>query len=126
MTQHKPGDILLDKYRIEKLIGEGAFAEVYLATHIELNVSRALKILRKEAPGVGSTEFEDFQEHFKLEVQLGAVINHPTQPPPQPDPPLHTRCIIPFTPLKSTTYTLGDSMSFWITNVFCQSRKGNT
>ena len=77
MTQYKPGNILLNKYRIEKLIGEGAFAEVYLATHIELNVPRALKILRKEAPGVGSTEFEDFQERFKLEVQLGARINHP-------------------------------------------------
>ena len=71
------GHILLDKYRIEKLIGEGAFAEVYLATHIELNVPRALKILRKEAPGVGSSEFEDFRERFKLEVQLGSQINHP-------------------------------------------------
>ena len=77
LIYYKPGDILLDKYRIEELIGEGAFAEVYLATHIELNVPRALNILRKEAPGVGSTEFEDFQERFKLEVQLGARINHP-------------------------------------------------
>jgi len=77
MTQYKPGDILLDKYRIEKLIGEGAFAEVYLATHIELNVSRALKILRKEAPGVGSTEFKDFQERFRLEARLGAMLDHP-------------------------------------------------
>jgi eukaryotic-like serine/threonine-protein kinase len=74
---YQPGDILLDKYRIEERIGRGAFAEVYRATHIELNVPRALKVLRKDAPGMGSTLYDDFEMRFCLEVQLGARLNHP-------------------------------------------------
>jgi eukaryotic-like serine/threonine-protein kinase len=74
---YQPGDILLDKYRIDESIGRGAFAEVYRATHIELNVPRALKVLRKDAPGMGSTIYDDFEMRFRLEVQLGARINHP-------------------------------------------------
>lgn len=72
-----PGEILLNKYRIEKLIGRGAFAEVYRASHIDLNVPRALKVMRKDAPGVGSTLIDDYEQRFKLEVQLGARIAHP-------------------------------------------------
>ncbi len=74
---HQPGDILLDKYCIEKLLGSGAFAEVYLATHLALNAPRALKILRKDTPGLGSTEFRDFRARFQLEAQLGARLDHP-------------------------------------------------
>jgi serine/threonine protein kinase len=43
--------ILNDKYRIDALIGEGAFAQVYRATHLELKATRVLKILRRDAPG---------------------------------------------------------------------------
>ena len=66
MTFHS-GDTIQNKYRIEELIGRGAFADVYRATHIDLNVSRALKVLRKDAPGLGSTEYSDFQARFQLE-----------------------------------------------------------
>ncbi len=78
---YKQGDIILEKYRIEELIGRGAFAEVYRVTHMELNVPRALKVLHREAPGVGSTEFSDFQGRFQLEAQLGAKLNSPTPHP---------------------------------------------
>jgi len=71
------GDLLLNKYRIEALIGQGAFAEVYHATHLALNAPRALKILRRDAPGVGSTEYADFHARFQLEAQLGAKLDHP-------------------------------------------------
>lgn len=74
---YNSGDIILNKYRIESLIGQGAFAEVYHATHLALNAPRALKILRKDAPGVGSTEYSDFHARFKLEAQLGAKLGHP-------------------------------------------------
>jgi hypothetical protein len=76
-----PGDILLDKYRIEALIGQGSFGEVYRVTHIGLNVPRAVKILRKDAPGVGSTEFGDYRKRFQFEAQLGARLNTPTPHP---------------------------------------------
>jgi len=74
---NNPGDVLLDKYHIEALIGRGAFAEVYLATHLALNAPRALKILRKDAPGLDSSEYGDFKARFQLEAQLGAMIDHP-------------------------------------------------
>ena len=39
-------------------------------------LSRALKILRHDAPGVGSTEFADYAQRFQLEAQLGAKLNN--------------------------------------------------
>lgn len=71
------GVIILNKYRIEELIGCGAFAEVYCATHLALNAPRAIKILRKDAPGLGSTEYSNIQARFQLEAQLGARLDHP-------------------------------------------------
>jgi eukaryotic-like serine/threonine-protein kinase len=74
---YQPGDIILDKYRIEALIGRGAFAEVCRATHLALDAPRALKILRKDAPGLGSSEYGDFHARFQLEAKLGARLDHP-------------------------------------------------
>ena len=74
---YQSSEIILKKYRVESLIGQGAFAEVYRAVHLELNAPRALKILRKDAPGLGSTEYGDYQMRFQLEAQLGAKLNHP-------------------------------------------------
>jgi formylglycine-generating enzyme required for sulfatase activity/serine/threonine protein kinase len=72
------GDTILDKYRIEELIGRGACGDVYRTTHLALNDPRALKVLRKDAPGMGSTEFSDYQARFRLEAQLGAKLgDHP-------------------------------------------------
>lgn len=71
------GDILLNKYRIEELVGRGAFAEVYRATHLQLNTSRAIKVLRKDAPGLGSSEYQTYAERFQLEAQLGTMFEHP-------------------------------------------------
>jgi serine/threonine protein kinase len=69
-------DILLKKYRLERLLGQGASAQVYLATHLELNAPRALKVLRRDAPGLGSSEYNDFVGRFRLEAQL-ALLDHP-------------------------------------------------
>ena len=54
---YSPGDVLLDKYRIEALVGAGAYAEVYRVTHLGLNATRAVKLLRRDAPSVDSTLF---------------------------------------------------------------------
>jgi eukaryotic-like serine/threonine-protein kinase len=78
---YQPGEIILDKYRIEALIGQGAFGEVYRVTHLGLHVTRALKILRRDAPGIGSTEFNDYKTRFQFEAQLGARLNTPVPNP---------------------------------------------
>ena len=67
----------MGKYRIERLLGEGTFAQVYLATHVQLNALRAIKVLRRDAPGVGSTEYDDCRERFRLEAQLAAQTDSP-------------------------------------------------
>ncbi len=78
---YHPGDLLLDKYRIEKTLGQGAFGEVYLVTHKNLGVLRALKVLRRDAPGVGSYDYNEAQTRFQLEAQLGAQLNMPAARP---------------------------------------------
>ncbi len=78
---YNPGDILLNEYRIEQKIGEGAFGEVYLVTNLALKVQRAVKVLRQDTPGLGSKEFESNRARFQLEAQLGARLNNPTANP---------------------------------------------
>jgi eukaryotic-like serine/threonine-protein kinase len=75
--RYQPGDTILNKYRIEALIGRGAFADVYRARHLALDAPRALKILRRDAPGLGSSDYRDFQARFQLEAQLGSKLDHP-------------------------------------------------
>jgi len=70
------GIILKDKYQIEQFIGQGAFSEVYLALHRQLNARRALKILRRDMPGMGSTIFSECSQRFQLEAQLGARLDN--------------------------------------------------
>ena len=63
------GDTILGgKYRVEALIGSGAFARVYRATHLKLRTLRALKVLDAETPGIGSTEYGDHRLRFELEA----------------------------------------------------------
>ncbi len=71
------GSIILEKYKIEKLIGQGAFGDVYLVTHIELNAPFAIKVLQKDAPQLGSSTFSNYHVKFALEAQIGSQIQHP-------------------------------------------------
>ena len=81
MSSYNPGDIILEKYEVQSLLGWGAFGEVYLVKHLMLQVSRAIKVLRHDAPGVGSTLFSDAQGRFLLESRLGASLNSPVANP---------------------------------------------
>ena len=79
--KYKHADNLLDKYRIEKPLGWGAFGEVYLVTHTKLGVQRVVKILRRDTAGVGTQDYNDAQARFLLESQLGARLNSPVANP---------------------------------------------
>ncbi len=69
--------ILGGKYRVERCLGRGGFAEVYLVTHVALNAPRAVKVIHRKAPGVGSTDMRLYWERFTLEARLGARLDHP-------------------------------------------------
>jgi serine/threonine protein kinase len=75
---YQPRDTVLNTYRIEELIGEGSFGEVYRVTHLGLKVERAIKVLKRSTPGLGSTEYSDYQKRFQMEAQLGAELNSPS------------------------------------------------
>jgi serine/threonine protein kinase len=69
----KPGAIL-DKYRIEEVIGTGGFGAVYRATHLVLRMTVAIKHLRREIvaerPGIVA--------HLVEEARWAARIQHPS------------------------------------------------
>jgi parallel beta-helix repeat protein len=72
------GDLILnDRYRIKAQIGEGAYGTVYRAVHVDLGVPRAIKVLRHDAPGVGTADFDAYRRRFQLEFQVAARLDHP-------------------------------------------------
>jgi 23S rRNA (uridine2552-2'-O)-methyltransferase len=48
-THLKVGDVIAEKYRIERPLGEGGMGVVFLARHLELDARVALKFLQTEA-----------------------------------------------------------------------------
>lgn len=76
MPDLKPDDIILRSYRIEKSIGQGAFGQVYLATHTGLNGKRAVKVLLRDDIGVGSSDYDEYRNRFRQESQLMEWFNH--------------------------------------------------
>ena len=68
---YQPGEIIFGKYRLEEKIGQGAFGEVYRVTHQGLKVSRAIKLLMREA------DLAEYAQRFEMEAGLGARLDHP-------------------------------------------------
>jgi len=51
MPLPQSGDILANKYRIEKLLGRGGMGKVYAAMHLQLGQRVAIKVLHRGEPG---------------------------------------------------------------------------
>ena len=64
---------IMDRYRLEELLGTGGFAAVYRATHLLLHSQVAIKLLRpsvlRRRPALAELLF--------AEARFGAAINHP-------------------------------------------------
>src|SRR5215216_7975790 len=63
--------IITNRYRIERQIGQGGMATVYLAEDVKLGREVALKVLRPELGAVLGTE------RFLAEVKITARLDHP-------------------------------------------------
>jgi len=72
-----PGALIGDKYRIESLIGEGAFGYVYRAYDIRLQRPVAIKELSPANPKLSTTAFDDYRRRFEREARVQAQFNHP-------------------------------------------------
>jgi len=68
--------IINNKYTVEKLLGKGAFGEVYLCKHLDLQVWRAIKVVHRGLPGLGSTIYDELYQRFQQEARIGARIKH--------------------------------------------------
>ncbi len=67
----KPGDIV-DRYRVERFLGEGGMASVYQVTHAALGSPHALKVLRPDL-----VTNDDLRGRFLAEGQIQAQLRHP-------------------------------------------------
>ena len=70
------GAVLFGKYRIERLLGKGGFAQVYLATHLHLRAPRALKVVTRTHGSPGTSRLNRVLARFQMEARLGARLAH--------------------------------------------------
>jgi serine/threonine protein kinase len=66
-----PGQLVSDRFRVEKLIARGGMGEVYRATDLELNRVVALKTFRSS-----SLMAEELRTRLRQEAQLISKLNH--------------------------------------------------
>jgi serine/threonine-protein kinase len=68
----KPGDLIADRYRIERFIGRGGMAEVFAGVNIRTGKRVALKWIR---PALATTK--EALARFRREAMAAGRINHP-------------------------------------------------
>ena len=70
------GQVLQERYRIVKPLGQGGMGAVYRAWDTRLNVAVALKEMVPQ-PGLDSQTLTDLRHQFQQEAQILARLNHP-------------------------------------------------
>jgi eukaryotic-like serine/threonine-protein kinase len=68
---------VIGKFRLDKLLGVGAFAAVYRASHLVLGMSVALKFLRTRRDGKSASSVKSSIKQLHDEARLAARISHP-------------------------------------------------
>lgn len=69
---HLVGEVLDEKYRIERLLGQGGMGAVFLATHLGTERPVALKVITPEFMKHG-----EFVERFRREARAAGRLRHP-------------------------------------------------
>ncbi len=62
------------KYKIERLLGEGGMAKVYLSTHLEIEKPVVIKVMHQSLP---KKERDTGLKRFLQEIKVSAQLNHP-------------------------------------------------
>ncbi len=70
------GELLGERYRILRLLGEGGMGAVYQAWDVRLNVPVAVKEMMAQ-PGLDAATLEGLREQFQREATVLARLNHP-------------------------------------------------
>lgn len=65
------GDLVSEKYRIEKVLGRGGMSVVYLARHITLDKLVAVKMMHLNMVATGS-----FLQRFEREARIASALHH--------------------------------------------------
>jgi hypothetical protein len=72
-----PGDLLIDKYKIESIIGQGGFGQVYLAYDEAMDRRVAIKELLGRTADTSPEQWQEYQRRFAKEAQVVSRISHP-------------------------------------------------
>ncbi|MCA1723145.1 MAG: serine/threonine protein kinase, partial [Thermomicrobia bacterium] len=76
-TPTQPETLLAGKYRVERVIGEGAFGRVFLATDTRLRRPVAIKELLATRNTTDPALFQRYLDRFGREARAGGAITHP-------------------------------------------------
>ncbi|KAF6160068.1 hypothetical protein GIB67_025731 [Kingdonia uniflora] len=71
--QEESRNVLFGKYSTGRLLGQGTFAKVYYAKHLETNESVAIKVLNKEQV----KKQQGLMEQIKREISVMHLVKHP-------------------------------------------------
>ncbi len=71
-SDHYVGEVLDEKYRLERLLGQGGMGAVYLATHLGTERYVALKLITPQF-----MRNEEFVQRFKREARAAGRLRHP-------------------------------------------------
>ncbi|MGC9350177.1 MAG: serine/threonine-protein kinase [Anaerolineae bacterium] len=73
---YKPQQVLIDRYRIVSLLGQGGMGAVYRAWDLRLNIPVAVKEMVPQ-PGLDRQTLASLTEQFTQEAKVLARLNHP-------------------------------------------------
>ena len=70
-TRYEPGSVIAGRYEVDRVLGRGGMAEVYLATDRLLDRAVAVKVIRD-----GLAEDHKVATRFRREARAAAALNH--------------------------------------------------
>src|SRR6476661_1570328 len=72
-----PTTLMAGRYRIERVIGTGAFGRVYLAQDTRLRRNVAIKELLARRTETADDSYTRYLERFEREARAAGVVQHP-------------------------------------------------